>query len=57
VIQATFDILIRWRRLLAERTGNDAHSWPGLNNLDRKLDALLGDRPGFFIEAGANDVY
>ncbi len=33
------------------------YSWPALNGLDRRLDAVLGAVPGIFIEAGANDGY
>jgi FkbM family methyltransferase len=30
---------------------------PALHGMDRKLERHLGDAPGFFIEAGANDGY
>lgn len=30
---------------------------PALHDIDRKLQRHLGDAPGFFIEAGANDGY
>lgn len=30
---------------------------PALHGMDRKLERYLGEAPGFFIEAGANDGY
>jgi FkbM family methyltransferase len=30
---------------------------PALHDMDRKLERHLGDAPGFFVEAGANDGY
>jgi FkbM family methyltransferase len=37
----------------------DAASWPALHGMDRQLAELFAglDRPGFFVEAGANDGY
>ena len=39
-------------RLLAVITGS---KYWGLNHLDKKLIAVIGDRPGYFVELGAND--
>jgi FkbM family methyltransferase len=49
--------LRRRRRLLYERAGSARFSRPGLCDLDRKLEAHLRERNGFFVEAGANDGY
>ena len=57
MIASSRKALSRLRRRLAERLGCDAYSWPALNGLDRRLDAVLGAAPGVFIEAGANDGY
>ena len=43
------------RRAVAEALGSDRYSYTALNGLDRKLQAYLDYRDGFFIEAGAND--
>ncbi len=40
-----------------ELLGIDALSWPGLNELDRKLARHLPERGGWFVEAGANDGF
>ncbi len=40
-----------------ERFGIDLLSWPGLNELDRKLARHLPQRGGWFVEAGANDGF
>lgn len=40
-----------------ERLGSARYSRPALFELDRKLEAYLPERGGFFIEAGANDGY
>ena len=45
-------VAISKNRLLAVMTGS--RYW-GLNNLDQKLIAVIGDRPGYFVELGAND--
>ena len=49
------------KRSLLEMVGNYRYSRPALNDLDRKLSAYIigqiGKRPGFFIEAGANDGF
>lgn len=51
----------RLRRALAEMVGNHKYSRPALNELDTKLEPILtaatNGRPGFFIEAGANDGF
>jgi len=46
----------RQRRRLEAR-GDESRSWPALHGMDRRLAELLGDRAGFFVEAGANDGY
>ncbi len=56
-MQALFDTFFRWRRRAAEALGVSRYSWPALNGLDRQLAQMLGQRDGFFIEAGANDGY
>ena len=48
--------LLRLRRHTAERLGSARYSRPALYQLDRKLEAYLGDG-GFFVEAGANDGF
>ncbi len=49
------------KRRIFELLGNYRYSMPALNGLDRKLErfivAHLDGKPGFFIEAGANDGY
>jgi FkbM family methyltransferase len=40
-----------------ERAGSDRFSWPALWSIDRKLQAHLPRRPGFFLEIGGNDGY
>jgi len=47
----------RSKRLLAERLGSDRWSHPALYEMDRKLEAHVPHRGGFFVEAGANDGY
>lgn len=51
----------RLRRALSEMVGSYKHSAPGLGGLDTRLASRLtehlGDRPGLFIEAGANDGF
>jgi FkbM family methyltransferase len=47
----------RKRRLELEARGEDRLSKPALHELDVKLDAIIGKRGGFFIEAGAHDGY
>ena len=39
-------------RFLAQITGT---KYWGLNNLDKKLIKIIGTKPGFFVELGAND--
>ncbi len=58
------DLVARWRddvrglrRARAEARGDDRHSRPALHDLERKLEALLGPGPGFFVEAGAHDGF
>lgn len=45
------------RALLYERFGSDRYSYPALNSLDRQMLSRLPDRPGTFLEIGANDGY
>jgi FkbM family methyltransferase len=47
----------RIRRRLFERLGSARYSRPALFDLDRKLEAYLPERNGFFVEAGAFDGY
>jgi FkbM family methyltransferase len=47
----------RERRLAEEAKGSDRLSRPALNDLDRKLDAIIDRDGGFFVEAGANDGF
>lgn len=42
---------------LFEALGSRRYSWPALNEIDRRLEPLLPNRPGTFIEAGAHDGY
>jgi FkbM family methyltransferase len=49
--------LKRLRRRVAETIGIERYSRPALHDLDRKLARVVGDAPGFFIEAGANDGF
>lgn len=45
-------VAISKNRLLAVITGS---KYWGLNHLDKKLIAVIGDKPGYFVELGAND--
>lgn len=47
----------RYRRHLAERMGSNRYSQPALYQIDRRLAEIFGCRPGFFVEAGANDGF
>lgn len=51
----------RIRRSIHEALGSYRYSTPALDNLDRNLEEHivpnLGEQPGFFIEAGANDGF
>lgn len=47
--------VLRARRNIYERLGSRRYSRTALHDLDRKLAAWLPDRPGIFVEAGAND--
>jgi FkbM family methyltransferase len=47
----------RARRRLFERFGSARYSRPALFELDRKLEAYLPERGGFFVEAGAFDGF
>jgi FkbM family methyltransferase len=49
--------LISLLRPVYERMGNDRFSRPALNHLDRKLERLLPQENGWFVEAGANDGF
>ncbi len=40
-----------------ERCGSSRFSRPGLNDIDRKLERYLPQRPGVFVEVGAFDGY
>ena len=42
---------------LFEALGSRRYSWPALNELDRRLQPLVPDPPGTFLEAGAHDGY
>src|SRR6516225_8771930 len=43
------------RRTVFEWMGSDRYSRLALNGLDKKLNAHIDIRNGFFVEAGAND--
>ena len=45
-----------WRQLF-ERLGSDRYAHPALHDMDRKLDMLLDQNAGFFVEAGGFDGY
>jgi FkbM family methyltransferase len=45
------------RRRLFERFGSARYSRPALFELDRKLEAYLPERDGYFVEAGAFDGF
>lgn len=47
----------RRQRERLEARGDESQSWPALHGMDRRLAEILPDRPGFFVEAGANDGY
>jgi FkbM family methyltransferase len=47
----------RARRRFFERLGSARYSRPALFDLDRKLEAYLPERCGFFVEAGAFDGF
>ncbi len=50
--------LKRLQRHRAEARGDHSQSFPALHGMDRKLATHLDTgRPGFFVEAGANDGY
>jgi len=49
--------LLRARRQRAEGRGSDRLSKPALHDMDTKIDAAIGKRNGFFVEAGANDGF
>jgi FkbM family methyltransferase len=58
------DVVAHWRRerarakrAAAEARGSDVYSRPAQHDLDRQLDALIGRRAGYFIEAGAYDGF
>jgi FkbM family methyltransferase len=58
------DPIVRWRirrqrvrRTAAEARGEDRLSRPALHEMDTKLDAIIGQDNGFFVEAGANDGF
>ncbi len=48
---------VRARRSIFERFGSARYSRPALNDLDRKLDALIDRDGGFFVEAGGADGF
>jgi FkbM family methyltransferase len=45
------------RRGLFEAVGSRRYSRPALHGMDRRLEQLLPQRPGVFVEAGAHDGY
>lgn len=45
------------RAHLFESFGSRRYAYPALNGLDRKVYPFLPDRPGTFLEIGANDGY
>jgi FkbM family methyltransferase len=47
----------RRRRRRLEARGDWSLSYPALHELDRQLEGIVGERPGFFVEAGGNDGY
>jgi len=47
----------RSRRRRLEARGDWSLSRPALHGMDAQLERHVGDRPGFFVEAGANDGY
>ncbi len=47
----------RRARRRRELRGDTLSSRPAVHGIDGKLDDLFGGRPGFFVEAGANDGY
>jgi FkbM family methyltransferase len=46
-----------YRNRLFEAAGSRRYSRPALHDMDRKLEELLPDGPGTFVEAGAHDGY
>lgn len=52
VLPFPLQVAISKSRLLAVITGS---KYWGLNDLDKKLISVIGDRPGYFVELGAND--
>lgn len=46
-----------YRRGVAEAVGSKRYSRPALFDMDRKLEALVPQRGGTFLEAGAHDGY
>jgi len=49
--------LARRKRVLFEAFGSERFATPALHQMDRKLDAILNTRDGFFVEAGGHDGY
>lgn len=47
--------MLKIRRRGFEACGSKRYSRPALHDLDAKLSPYLPDRPGLFVEAGAND--
>jgi FkbM family methyltransferase len=47
----------RARRAAAEARGCDTYSRPAQHRMDLQLDAIIGRRNGFFVEAGAHDGF
>jgi FkbM family methyltransferase len=47
----------RAHRRRLEARGDWSLSRPALHGMDERLEHYLGGRPGFFVEAGANDGY
>lgn len=49
--------LARAKRRLFETVGSERLARPALHEMDRKLDAIIGGRERFFVEAGGHDGY
>jgi FkbM family methyltransferase len=47
----------RLKRQVFEKAGSPRYSRPGLHEMDRKLDEILNQDRGFYVEAGGADGY
>jgi FkbM family methyltransferase len=54
---ATRSVVKILRSRVYEALGSERHAFPALFELDRKLLEYVPDRPGTFLEIGANDGY